>query len=404
MDRDFMAAPAAASPPIVSPAPVNKSLAPGFRFHPTDEELVRYYLRRKACGKPFRFQAVTEIDVYKSEPWELAGHSSLNTRDMEWYFFSPVDRKYGNGSRLNRATGKGYWKATGKDRCVRHKGETIGMKKTLVFHSGRAPDGQRTNWVMHEYRLVDIELQQAGVAQEKDAFVLCRIFQKSGLGPPNGDRYAPFIEEEWEDDAALFVPGGEAEEDVANASEGRTGVNDIEQIPDEDKAPLPSESLIDHQTIPFVCKRERTEDQPMNDEADPEPLSMLFEPKRAKQSDPNSSHQNGSEDSTTSQEPTTAPMSLALMVFPLLENVGTETSTQQVNPPTFDADNLEKSVPPGYLKFISNLENEILSVSMERETLKIEVMRAQAMINILQSHIEVLTKDNEDLKRAAQSK
>lgn len=49
------------------------SLAPGFRFHPTDEELVRYYLRRKACGKPFRFQAVSEIDVYKSEPWELAG-------------------------------------------------------------------------------------------------------------------------------------------------------------------------------------------------------------------------------------------------------------------------------------------------------------------------------------------
>lgn len=53
--------------------PPPTSLAPGFRFHPTDEELVRYYLRRKACGKPFRFQAVTEIDVYKSEPWELAG-------------------------------------------------------------------------------------------------------------------------------------------------------------------------------------------------------------------------------------------------------------------------------------------------------------------------------------------
>lgn len=53
--------------------PPPTSLAPGFRFHPTDEELVRYYLRRKACRKPFRFQAVTEIDVYKSEPWELAG-------------------------------------------------------------------------------------------------------------------------------------------------------------------------------------------------------------------------------------------------------------------------------------------------------------------------------------------
>lgn len=54
-------------------APPPTSLAPGFRFHPTDEELVRYYLRRKACAKPFRFQAVIEIDVYKSEPWELAG-------------------------------------------------------------------------------------------------------------------------------------------------------------------------------------------------------------------------------------------------------------------------------------------------------------------------------------------
>ncbi|MGI4297483.1 hypothetical protein ACR2WD_27555, partial [Klebsiella pneumoniae] len=63
------------------------------------------------------------------------------------------------------------------------------------------------------------------------------------------------------------------------------------------------------------------------------------------------------------------------------------------------ASNLEKSVPPGYLKFISNLENEILNVSMERETLKIEVMRAQAMINILQSRIDLLNRDNEELRR-----
>ncbi|KAM0023237.1 putative transcription factor NAM family [Helianthus debilis subsp. tardiflorus] len=175
---------------------------------------------------------------------DLLGYSSLKTRDLEWYFFSPVDRKYCNGSRLNRATGRGYWKATGKDRTVRHKSELIGMKKTLVFHSGRAPDGQRTNWVMHEYRLVDQELVRAGISQvgnlnldhlrllcSYDTFVLCRIFQKSGLGPPNGDRYAPFLEEEWEDVATLFVPGGETEDDMTPGDELTPAQgNDIVQV------------------------------------------------------------------------------------------------------------------------------------------------------------------------------
>ena len=44
----------------------------------------------------------------------------------------------------------------------------------------------------------------------KDAFVLCRIFQKSGTGPKNGEQYgAPFIEEEWEDDEVPLLPSEE---------------------------------------------------------------------------------------------------------------------------------------------------------------------------------------------------
>jgi len=60
--------------PPPPPAPPT-SLAPGFRFHPTDEELVIYYLKRKVSGKSFRFDAISEVDIYRSEPWDLAGHS-----------------------------------------------------------------------------------------------------------------------------------------------------------------------------------------------------------------------------------------------------------------------------------------------------------------------------------------
>ncbi|KAL4572784.1 hypothetical protein LXL04_019569 [Taraxacum kok-saghyz] len=67
------------------------------------------------------------------------------SRDLEWYFFSALDKKYGNGSRTNRATEKGYWKTTGKDRAVHHRSQLVGMKKTLVYHRGRAPKGERTN-------------------------------------------------------------------------------------------------------------------------------------------------------------------------------------------------------------------------------------------------------------------
>lgn len=76
--------------------------------------------------------------------------------EKEWYFFSPRDRKYPNGSRPNRAAGTGYWKATGADKPI-GKPKPLGIKKALVFYAGKAPRGIKTNWIMHEYRLANVD-------------------------------------------------------------------------------------------------------------------------------------------------------------------------------------------------------------------------------------------------------
>ncbi|KAG0504606.1 hypothetical protein KC19_N010100 [Ceratodon purpureus] len=166
-------------------------LPPGFRFHPTDVELVAYYLKGKINGRAFEWDPIAVVDVYKVEPWDLPAFSALKSDDQEWYFYYARDRKYPNGSRNKRATESGYWKSTGKDRCIR-LAKSIGMKKTLVYYKGRAPHGERTDWVMHEYRMEDKVYENLKAQQLP--YVLARVFKKSGTGPKIGEQY-PHVED-----------------------------------------------------------------------------------------------------------------------------------------------------------------------------------------------------------------
>ncbi|EOA31059.1 hypothetical protein CARUB_v10014211mg [Capsella rubella] len=150
------------------------SLPPGFRFYPTDEELMVEYLCRKAAGYDFSLQLIAEIDLYKFDPWVLPSKALFG--EKEWYFFSPRDRKYPNGSRPNRVAGSGYWKATGTDKVISSEGRRVGIKKALVFYVGKAPKGTKTNWIMHEYRL--FEPSRRNGSAKLDDWVLCRIYKK----------------------------------------------------------------------------------------------------------------------------------------------------------------------------------------------------------------------------------
>ncbi|OAY63430.1 Transcription factor JUNGBRUNNEN 1 [Ananas comosus] len=157
---------------------------PGFRFHPTDEELVGFYLRRKVEKKQLSIEIIKEMDIYKYDPWDL--QLSSVGGEKEWYFFCLRGRKYRNSIRPNRVTGSGFWKATGIDRPIcslTKSGECIGLKKSLVYYRGSAGKGTKTDWMMHEFRLPPADSKNGDNTnpslQEAEIWTICRIFKRN---------------------------------------------------------------------------------------------------------------------------------------------------------------------------------------------------------------------------------
>ena len=46
---------------------------PGFRFHPTEEELLQYYLRKKVSFDKIDLDVIRDVDLNKLEPWDIQG-------------------------------------------------------------------------------------------------------------------------------------------------------------------------------------------------------------------------------------------------------------------------------------------------------------------------------------------
>ncbi|EAZ04371.1 hypothetical protein OsI_26514 [Oryza sativa Indica Group] len=219
-------------------------LPPGFRFHPTDEELVVHYLKKKAASVPLPVTIIAEVDLYKFDPWELP--EKANFGEQEWYFFSPRDRKYPNGARPNRAATSGYWKATGTDKPIMASGSTrekVGVKKALVFYRGKPPKGVKTNWIMHEYRLTDTSSSAAAVATTRqppppitggsrgavslrlDDWVLCRIYKKTNKA--GAGQRSMECEDSVEDAVAAYAPSSQQHATAAAGMAGSDGAGGV---------------------------------------------------------------------------------------------------------------------------------------------------------------------------------
>ncbi|XP_034706036.1 NAC domain-containing protein 2-like [Vitis riparia] len=157
------------------------SLPPGYRFNPTDAEIIVSYLRKKIDHQSLPPNKIIEADLYAYDPNELAARYEPSGND-EWFYFTPRDRKYPNGQRPKRSVGgDGYWKATGADKEIIFEDRTVGYRKPLVFHRGSFQNGVKTNWIMHEFRVAKPPEppRRSGVNHMRlDDCVLCRVYRK----------------------------------------------------------------------------------------------------------------------------------------------------------------------------------------------------------------------------------
>ncbi|KAI4378542.1 hypothetical protein MLD38_016006 [Melastoma candidum] len=167
-------------------------MPPGFRFFPTEEELVAYYLMSKI--RPQQDESLSQlinriipvVDIYEFNPWDLPQLSGDLCRgdSEEWFFFIPRQESEARGGRPRRLTTSGYWKATGSPGHVFSLGSSriIGFKRTMVFYTGRAPTGVKTEWKMNEYKAVEAEASPSNppnLPEPRQEFSLCRVYKKS---------------------------------------------------------------------------------------------------------------------------------------------------------------------------------------------------------------------------------
>ncbi|KVI03524.1 NAC domain-containing protein 90-like [Cynara cardunculus var. scolymus] len=163
-------------------------VTPGFRFYPTEEELITFYLKHTIEGTPRLLQAINRViphlHVYDFYPWDLPQYAGeLCKGDPEqWFFFIPRQEKETRGGRTSRLTKSGYWKATGSPSVVYSSGNRrIAIKRTMVFYNGRAPTGKKTKWKMNEYKAFQEEVSSTTKPKIKlmQELSICRVYIKS---------------------------------------------------------------------------------------------------------------------------------------------------------------------------------------------------------------------------------
>ncbi|XP_026417375.1 NAC domain-containing protein 72-like [Papaver somniferum] len=126
-------------------------LPSGFKFQPTDEQLIVYYL----------------VPKYEGEDPKDA-HCSVGDEDTNF-----ADKKV-------RVAGQGFWLLTGRSSLYSHNNSNsvIGYKHAWVYYEGLESEKHETDYVMHEYTLAT---RSGWNHSELDEWILCEIYKNEKM-------------------------------------------------------------------------------------------------------------------------------------------------------------------------------------------------------------------------------
>ncbi|XP_062105384.1 NAC domain-containing protein 83-like [Humulus lupulus] len=155
----------------------------GYRFCPTDEELLLHYLKRKVHAMPLPASVISDFDVFQTDPWALPG----DVKEKRYFFCNHRKMDILNNKMCKRVnSGSGFWKpVVNKDKLIvasEFNNQAIGVRKTLVFCGGkRLFQDSKTRWFMHEYHFVRSQTITNSlhlISQPQMNWVVCGVFQK----------------------------------------------------------------------------------------------------------------------------------------------------------------------------------------------------------------------------------
>ncbi|KAF7145083.1 hypothetical protein RHSIM_Rhsim04G0211800 [Rhododendron simsii] len=165
------------------------SVPVGYKFTPTDQELVIDYLRKKSEGaEALPCDVVFEREIYgtgSKAPWQIF------TKNDPWqegsiYVLTKLIKATGSDKRTARTAGCGSWHGeTGPARILDKKRRVIGYKRMLRFQikngsGAKDESGEGGHWIMHEFSLYGGNGTSTRNKQspKESEYVLCRIKKK----------------------------------------------------------------------------------------------------------------------------------------------------------------------------------------------------------------------------------